>query len=113
MQTEQRIEFIKYVDSIIEATQNGTMIWEVINPSTFVWKKTPSLHTRIILQRLSASPKAYTFQGIDSNNTAQINESSVVPADVGVALDSLFLAIRKKLDQKGLDFLKSVLPPTN
>jgi hypothetical protein len=114
MQPEQAAEFLKYIGNIIGATQNGSMNWEAVNPTTFVWKKGAGLHTRIVLQRTSNTGSiVYTFQGIDSSNSVQINQSAVHTSELGAMLSSLFVEIRKSLDQKGLDFLKSIVPPTS
>lgn len=119
-------EFLEYVKKIGEAARNGTMEWSRANPTTLVHTQVGPQRARIVIQRVDRpvreqSPlggvrqrviKQYVFQV--TQGPANIQMLSMDGSDdehINQALETLYETVSQSISRKGLDFLKSLIPP--
>ena len=118
-------DLLEYIDQLVDATNRDTLDWTKPNPSTYIWTVAPSQPARVILQQIIRNVTAkdgmgrpiiraitsYVFQALDSAGTQRLNVSGDQAPEINVKLEQLYAAISAYLSRKGLEFLKSILPP--
>lgn len=129
---KKREEILAYVDQLITATVSGTMMWRVVNPTTFLWSTSSPQQARITLQRVDRKvpgtavvngrsvnvlkqDRQFVFQAFDNfapNSSPVVSWDSGEDVDLNTRLAALFEAIGTAITQKSLDFLQSILPKT-
>jgi hypothetical protein len=128
MASPEMAEFLAQIDALIEATRDGTMVWQRANPSTFVWRSRPTKETEVSailnLQKVehrevvSGRPlthrtvqAAYIFQAIDRRTkAAYLTMNGIEEPALNERLGLLFETISAGITRKGLEFLKKVIP---
>jgi len=115
-------ELTKYIEQIISATEQGSMDWEKANPTTYVWI-TPDakLQGRIVLQRIDKNEltregmrrnKYFVLEAFDEYQKLQISISGYLIKPINQTLGRLFDTVASANLNKGLSFLKTIVPPT-
>jgi hypothetical protein len=132
MPKPETLQFITYLDGLIAATRSRAIAWTRINPSTFSWTAPPPAQATLNLQVVETSVRRrdriglvqvetvthFVFQAFDlaaPPNTPQRLRLSISSADapeVKPKLQELYDSIQTGLSQDGLDFLRSVVPPS-
>ncbi len=104
-------ELITYLTSLLESTQNGTINWGKASPNTFVWNTSSPKAAKVGLQKVGRQGSvSYTFTVIEGNTQRLLVEGE--PPEVNLLLGKLYEAVETSITRKGLDFLKSLLPPS-
>lgn len=120
-------EFLKYLDSLILATEEGKVSWARANPTTFVWDKAPPNPGRLVLQKVDSQPRMvvrpgggapaisvnthYVFQAVNAMNAqASITINGAEETEANEKLAVLYQTISTGITRTAVDFLKSMLP---
>jgi hypothetical protein len=132
MPKPEMVLFLEYIDGLIAATRSGAMDWIRINPTTFIWDTATPTPARLSLQLVESrggkvmrggqvirtTVRHFMFQAFDltmMQTAPERQRLAVNGADEPEAnekLQMLYDAISAGISQKGLEFLKSILPPT-
>ena len=120
-------QWTAYIDSVIEATRLGKIVWRKANPTTFVWVP-PTNAAQLTLQRIDGprqtirsgvvqvetSPQ-YILQAYQIPPTPNTPPRVTINSDDGLVpsekLAALFNAAREVELKGSLDFLRSLIPP--
>jgi hypothetical protein len=131
---QENPEFEQFLNQLAEATRSGTVKWNSVNPTTFVWE-TPNgkLTLQRVVQRVNVQqvraaipgrpPQVvmvpqekvnHIFQasqktGAELEQVLSINSSE--HPGLSEKLEALFQLVSQGVSEKALDFLKSLLPP--
>ena len=127
MPSAESSELTNYLDQLIKATREGSIVWKSANPTTYFWERGDAMRgARLSLQRVDRnSPvrvagrltmqktSSYIFQAHEISEGALFLKVSIESADdpeFDERLKTLFDLIKTGLSRKGLDFLKEILP---
>jgi hypothetical protein len=128
MPSPEITEFQTYLDGLIEATRNGSVQWNMVNPTTYVWESGGlGKGARVNLQRLdrtvavrapggaivSKRMPSYIFQASERSEGEIIQRvfiESGQDEELNRKFDVLYEVIKSGLSTKGMEFLKSILP---
>lgn len=122
-------EFEKIIDGMILATRRGDFQWRSVNPSTYVWDgvSRAAAPARLTLQRVSQKSE-YEIGGLKMPSTTTyfiLQVSEITPQGVpevrlnisgageealNTKLRELYKLILSGITEKGLQFLKDILP---
>jgi hypothetical protein len=123
--------YLPYLEKLIAETRNGTMLWHKANPTTFTWETNEPKPARLILQRIQnrarvrlselqetkARPEPisiFILQALDLSMPGEAREVTSISGDkdseVNGRLEQLYDSIKLDLSDRGLDFLKSIMP---
>lgn len=128
METPELKELFSYLDEITTKTRGGTIEWVQANPTTYMWNVARPPHpARVTIQRIDAREQfrnpngtitlrivpRYVFQTIDlSSGGVKLSLNGTENSEVNEKLKGLYEAIQSTIARSGIDFLKSIIPPT-
>lgn len=121
MPSPEMTEFLSYLDQLMTATAAGKIEWGRLNPTTFTWA---TLTARVNLQRVDQVTQKvepgkppvlvrttnYVFQALEGA-LQKLTVSGTEDSLVNQKLGDLYAAITGGYSRRGLDFLRSLLPP--
>jgi hypothetical protein len=110
MQQPELNQLLSYLDGIIAATNNGKMIWSRANQTTYVWNVIGRGNARLVIQKISPSP-IFTMVAFNELNKAEFQANGGENSPINQKLGLIFVGIEQYQDKKGLDFLKTIIPP--
>jgi hypothetical protein len=121
--SHQKDELIIYINKITESTRLGEMLWTRINPTTYTWSTDKPKPAKIILQQVQRSTRRiiggniivrtsthYLFKVIDQHGQEVIAVDGSEDESINTSLSPLYEAILSGFTQKGIEFLKTILP---
>jgi hypothetical protein len=117
-------DFVEYIQQVMMRTRTGKMKWLEANSTTFTWEA-PEKSAKLNLQQILPSQsdlsvamygldrtQRYLLQAIHSpTNEVKVTIDGSLDPKLNEELGHLFELISDSIRQKGLDFLKSILPP--
>ena len=121
-------ELFVYIDRLIAATKSGHVDWAKANPTTYIWTSSGTVPARLMIQRVDRSPadrmkaqalnptlrlpvRYYVFQAVELPNAVKLSINGSEDQEPNAKLEELYETITSGFARKGLDFLKSILPP--
>lgn len=108
------------VDALIRSTISDEIVWSEINKTTFAWTN-PRTVNRLVLQRTGAKTAfgsdgisiqgIYQLQAFDAGSRqAAFTVSTEETDELRLKMAELFEIVQSRVAQKGISFLKSILP---
>lgn len=127
MQQAELEQIVTYLDKLIASTQANQINWTKTNPTTYVWHIPQKGNSRLIIQSVERGTgrivtnrigmpaeemlKYCVFQAMDQANVELLTIDGSTDQTLNGKLRLLFQAIESCLARKGIDFLKSIIPP--
>jgi hypothetical protein len=126
MQTVESDELFGYLDQIVNVTKAGKINWVQANPTTYMWNFSTPQAGRVIIQKISAAETfknpngtpgirpvvRFLLQAIDKTGGVKLALNGAENVAINQRLQSVFETIEATIAQRGIDFLKSIIPPT-
>ena len=125
MLNPKNVEYKAYFEQLIDATRSGSIIWEEVNPTTFVWESREPHPGKFTLQRLEQKQQivengiqtrkttvVYLLQASDlTSPRPRLSITGAQDEGLNTQLDALYELIKSQELRRNLDFLTSLLPP--
>lgn len=126
MPNDDTSDLFTYIKEIIDSTRAGNIVWERANPTTFVWRPSDLEKGRVVLQRIdkqeiirsvSGRPqvrinKLYVLQILQGlSGTVAMSVGGESDDNINKELAGLYGEVGASISKRGLELLKSLLPP--